>query len=218
MKILFLLCLILVSNWSFEQSKDVEKDPKAQAILDKLSTKMKGLKSFQIEFSAHIKNTSTGVSESEIGKGWVKGNKYCASYGETTIISNGIKTWTVVKEDKSIYQTDVNQNDNDNLNPKKLMTIWETGFKNKYEKEELLNNEKVHQIYLYPKDPKKVDYHTIILYIAKDNLEMKKAIMKTRDGTTMTYTLTKMLENTDIEDSKFVIDVKKYPGYHIVKD
>jgi outer membrane lipoprotein-sorting protein len=98
------------------------------------------------------------------------------------------------------------------------MTIWETGFKNKYEKEELLNNEKVHQIYLYHKDPKKVDYHTIILYISKDDIEMKKAIMKTRDGTTMTYTLTKMIENTDIEDSKFVIDIKKYPGYHIVKD
>jgi outer membrane lipoprotein-sorting protein len=47
---------------------------------------------------------------------------------------------------------------------------------------------------------------------------MKKAIMKTRDGTTMTYTLTKLLENTEIDDSKFVIDVKKYPGYHIVKD
>ena len=127
----FLLVFVL----SLFSINAMAQDAKAQGILDKLSTKMKGMKSFYIEFNASVKNSTTGTNENEIGKGWVKGNKYCASYGETTIISNGIKTWTVVKEDKSIYQTDVNQNDNDNLNPKKLMTIWETGFKNKYEKE-----------------------------------------------------------------------------------
>jgi outer membrane lipoprotein-sorting protein len=45
-------------------------DSKSQAILDKLSSKMKGMKSFYIEFSASIKNAA-GANESEIGKGWV---------------------------------------------------------------------------------------------------------------------------------------------------
>jgi hypothetical protein len=47
-------------------------DAKSQAILDKLSTKMKGYKTFYIEFSANIKNTSNGTNETETGKGWVK--------------------------------------------------------------------------------------------------------------------------------------------------
>lgn len=193
-------------------------DTKAQAILDKLSSKMKSQKSFYIEFSANIKNTGSGTNESETGKGWVKGDKYYASYGDNTIISNGIKTWTVVKDDKSVYETDAKEDDGESMNPKKLMTIWETGFKNKYDKEDKLNNEAVHVIDLYPKNPGKVDYHTIVLYISKASNELKKAVMKAKDGTVMTYSLTKFTSNAPVEDTKFVFDIKKYPGYTLVKD
>jgi len=203
---------IILSFSSFGQ------DAKSQGILDKLSTKMKGQKSFYIEFTANIKNTTNGTNESETGKGWVKGNKFYASYGDNTIISNGVKTWTVVKEEKSVYETDANEDDEESMNPKKLMTIWESGFKNKYEKEDKLNNEAVHVINLYPKVPAKVDYHTITLYISKATNELKKAVMKTKDGTTMTYTLTKFTSNPTVEDTKFVFDIKKYPGYTLIKD
>jgi outer membrane lipoprotein-sorting protein len=211
MKILFTL-FTLVAFTSFGQ------DAKSQGILDKLSTKMKSQKSFYIEFSANIKNTTSGTNESETGKGWVKGSKFYASYGENTIISNGIKTWTIVKEEKSVYETDANESDEESMNPKKLMTIWESGFKNKYEKEDKLNNEAVHVINLFPKNPAKVDYHTITVYISKTSNELKKAVMKSKDGTTMTYSLSKFTSNPEIEDSKFVFDLKKYPGYNLIKD
>jgi len=211
MKFLLIL-LTFVSFASFGQ------DAKSQGILDKLSTKMKSQKSFYIEFSANIKNTANGTNESETGKGWVKGEKFYASYGDNTIISNGVKTWTIVKEEKVVYETDANEGDEESINPKKLMTIWESGFKNKYEKENKLNNEAVHVINLYPKNPAKVEYHTIILYISKTTNELKKAVMKSKDGTVMTYTLTKFQANPTIEDSKFVFDIKKYPGYELVKD
>ena len=209
---LLLTLLVLLSFNSFGQ------DAKSQGILDKLSTKMKTQKSFYIEFTANIKNATSGSNESETGKGWVKGDKFYASYGDNTIISNGIKSWTIVKEEKSVYETDANEAGDEGMNPKKLMTIWESGFKNKYEKEDKLNNEVVHVIYLYPKNPAKVDYHTIILYISKTSNELKKAIMKAKDGTVMTYTLTKFQSNPTIEDSKFVFDIKKYPGYTLIKD
>lgn len=209
----FLLPLfIFLSFSSFGQ------DAKSQGILDKLSTKMKSQKSFYIEFTANIKNTANGTNESETGKGWVKGDKFYASYGENTIISNGVKSWTIVKEEKSVYETDANESGEESMNPKKLMTIWESGFKNKYEKEDKLNNEAVHVINLYPKNAAKVEYHTIILYISKTSNELKKAIMKAKDGTIMTYTLTKFQSNPAIEDTKFVFDIKKYPGYTLIKD
>ena len=75
-------------------------DTKSQAILDKLSLKMKSYKTFYIEFSALIKNTTSGQNDNEIGKGWVKGDKYFANYNDNTIISNGVTTWSIVKEDK----------------------------------------------------------------------------------------------------------------------
>jgi outer membrane lipoprotein-sorting protein len=213
MKLILSICLVVLgATTAFGQ------DAKSQGILDKLSTKMKGMKSFYIEFSANIKNADSGQNENETGKGWVKGNKFYASYGENTIISNGVKTWTVIKEEKSVYESDASEDDEESMNPKKLMTIWETGFKNKFDKEDKLNGESVNVISLFPKNPSKNDFHSIVLYIAKTDNELKKAVMKAKDGTTMTYSLTKFTSNPDVDDAKFVFDKKKYPGYPVIKD
>lgn len=212
MKLLLTLFTFLAISTSFGQ------DAKAQEVLDKLSAKMKSQTSFYIEFSAEIKNSETGTDESATGKGWVDGKKYCASYGDNTIISNGVKTWTIIKEEKSVYETDADEDDEESINPKKLMTIWESGFKNKYIKEEPLNGETVHKIYLFPKDAGSVDYHTIVVYISKAKNELKKVIIKGKDGTLMTYRLTKYTANPTVEDSQFVFDAKKYPGYTIIRD
>jgi len=211
MKLFFsFLILLLVSN-SFGQ------DTKSQAILDKLSLKMKSYKTFYIEFSALIKNTTSGQNDNEIGKGWVKGDKYFANYNDNTIISNGVTTWSIVKEDKSVYEADSDDSD-ESLNPKKLMTIWENDFKNKYTKEGKLNNELVHVINLTPKQLDKSDYSSIVLYISKSKNELKKVIMKLKDNTTMTFSLTKLTVNLAIDDTKFIFDKKKYPGFSVIKD
>ena len=75
MKLIYLLftVLFLSAGTAFSQ------DAKAQGILDKLSTKMKTMKSFYIEFNATVKNASSGANENETGKGWVKGNKFSLS-------------------------------------------------------------------------------------------------------------------------------------------
>ena len=101
MKLILSICLVVLGT-----TVALGQDAKSQGILDKLSSKMKGMKSFYIEFSANIKNADSGQNDNETGKGWVKGNKFYASYGENTIISNGVKTWTVVKEEKSVYESD----------------------------------------------------------------------------------------------------------------
>lgn len=211
MKILYTLMAILtVTSMSFGQTS-------SQSILDKLSKKMKSHSSFYVEFSANTKNKGTGTNATETGKGWVKGNKFYASLGETAVVSNGMKTWTIIKEEKSVYEADSDE-DEDIMNPRKLMTIWENGFKNKLGKETVINKEKVNVIYLYPKNPGDVEYHTIILYISKTKGDLKKVIIKTKDATVMTYNVKKYTPNPSLSDSKFVFDKKKYPGYTVIKD
>ena len=98
------------------------------------------------------------------------------------------------------------------------MTIWENDFKNKYTKEGKLNNELVHVINLTPKQLDKSDYSSIVLYISKSKNELKKVIMKLKDNTTMTFSLTKLTVNLAIDDTKFIFDKKKYPGFSVIKD
>jgi outer membrane lipoprotein-sorting protein len=195
-----------------------QEDAKSQQILDEMSKEIKSHNSFYVEFSANIKNSVTGTDDTETGKGWVKGDKFYASYGQNTIISNGVKTWTIVKEEKSVYEMDAEDDDEESINPKKLMTIWETGFKNNYKRESELNGEPIHIIYLYPKNPGEVEYHTIYLYISKSNNELKKVYIKMKDGTQFIYRLTKFDFEPEVSDSKFVFDAKKYPGYTVIRD
>ena len=209
----FLLAILFLSvTTAFAQ------DAKADGILDDLSAKIKKMNSFYIEFSANIKNKVAGTDENETGKGWVKGDKYYASYGDITVLSNGMKTWTIVKEEKSVYEVDADEEDEETINPKKLMTIWETGFKSKYVGEVKLSGELTHKINLFPKNPGSVEYHTITLYVSKSGGDLKKVIMKTKDATTMSYAISKFESNPSIPDSKFIFDKKKYPGYALIRD
>ena len=211
MKTIIVTLIFLLSSTSIVLSQD----KKAQDILNKVSSKMKALKCFYVEFNANVK--SKNKTENQNGNGWVKGNKFVASYAGNTIISNGMKTWTIIKDEKTVYESDAN-NDSESVNPKKIMTIWETGFKNKYEKEESLNGEIVHVINLFPKTPAKSEFNSITVYISKSSNALKKAIMKSKDGSTMTYSVTKFQENPAINDTKFVFDKKNYPGYPVIKD
>jgi len=211
MKNIVLALVLIVSGASFAQ------DAKAKGILDKVSTKLKTNKTFYVEFSASVKNATNGTSSTLNGKGWVKGDKFSAVYGENTIICNGTKTWTILKKSKEVTETPADEDDEESMNPKRLMTLWESGFTNKYDKEETLNGEKVHVIHLYPKNARTANYHTVTVYISKSGNELKKAVMKAKDGTVMTYTLTKFTSNPTVEDTKFVFDMSKYPGYKLIK-
>lgn len=208
-----MIFILLTTSTLFAQN-----DEKSEKILNEMSSDIKNLNSFYVEFEMHVKNSTTGEDSKQNGTGYVKGEKYYATLGQNILISNAQKNWTVVKEEKVTYQSDADQEDDESINPKKLMTIWESGFKNKYAKQESLNGEKVHVINLFPTNPGEVSYHTIILYIGVDDNELKRAIMKTKDASTMTYTIEKFEKNKDIPDSKFVYNPQKFPGFKLIRD
>lgn len=218
MKIITFLACISVFSLVFSQTEGDKSDEKSQKILDQLSKEIKELKSFKLEFSMHIKNATTGEDSEEKGSGFVKGNKFTAKLGSNEIISNGIKIWTVVKEEKVVYESEADDEDEESINPKKLMTIWETGFKSRYSGQETINGNKMHVIKLYPTNPGDVQYHTIILYINQASNELYKAVIKTKDGTTMTYSIDKMTKNIEVADTEFVYDPRKFVGYQLIRD
>ena len=212
MKYLF-IGILFITSALFAQS-----DQKSEEILNKISADIKGLSSFYIEFTMNVNNPATGENSNQKGTGYVKGNKYFASLGPNTLVSNGVKNWTIVKEEKVTYQSDVDLNDDETMSPKKLMTIWEKGFKSKYSNTTKINNKSVHQIDLFPVKPGEVNYHTITLYVGTDNGELYQAVMKTKDGSTMTYTISTFKKNEPVADSKFVYNPQSYPGYQLIRD
>ena len=87
MRILLVFILSLISINAMGQ------DAKAQGILDKLSTKMKGMKSFYIEFNASIKNSTNGtfVNDHKLvaGSEMVLASGDRVKFGATTYLFRG---------------------------------------------------------------------------------------------------------------------------------
>lgn len=203
----YLLTFALLFNAAF-----FAQDNKAQDVLNKLSSKIKAYKSFYLEFKSTVHNAQSGVDEASTGKGWVRGDKFYTVFGDNTIISNGIKVWVVSKDDKSVYVSSVND-DEQMMNPKKLLQIWETGFNSRYVKEE----GGAHIIDLYPKNPGKNQYHTIQLKVNSSSNMIQSVYLKMKDGTNMKYEIVKFSGNIEVPDSKFVYDKRNYPGYEEVE-
>ena len=191
-----------------------QNDAKAKSIIDKLSTKTKSYKTIYVEFTAKIKNSS--INESNKGKGWMKGDKYKAQFGEYNILSNGVKVWTISTADKETYVSSVGDDDDDMVNPQKLLKIWEDGYKFKYVKETVINGQKHHVINLFPKNPKNAKYHTVTMTVNDAKSQIYQVVMKSNDATTSTYTMNVFKANETYSDAMFIYDKRKYPGYEVI--
>ena len=201
--------LILASSFSFGQ------DAKAKAILDKLSAKTKSYSTVNVEFTSKIK--SDAVDETSKGTAYMKGKKFYIKSGKYTLISNGIKQWVINSDEKEVYVSDYEE-DEDAITPNKILTIWEDDFKYKYNGIGTVGGVAIEKVELYPKNPGEAQFHTIYMAVDTKNNKPKQIIVKSKDGSRMTYTFTKFEGNKEMSDSKFVFNKGNYPGYRIEED
>jgi len=192
-------------------------DAKAKAILDKVSKLTKTYKTITVDFSMTI-TTPGGSPIKQKGKAFMKGDMYMLTLPDQDIYCDGKTVSTFIKEDNECYVSDVEDLESDMVQPSELLTIWENGFTYKYSKELTFAGKQVHEILLYPKDKKNSKYHTIVVRIDKAKNEVVYAHIKGKDGTHMKYTLSKLIKNTTILDSKFVFNKSKYPGVEITEE
>lgn len=201
--------LIIAANFSFGQ------DAKAKAILDKLSSKTKSYSTVYVEFNSKIK--SSAVDESSKGTAYMKGKKFFIKSGKYTLISNGIKQWVINSDEKEVYISDYEE-DEDAITPNKILTIWEDDFKYKYMGAATIGGLATEKVELYPKNPGDAQFHTIQMAIDTKNNKPVQIVVKSKDGSKMTYTFTKFEGNKEMSDSKFVFNKGNYPGYRIEED
>ena len=99
----------------------------------------------------------------------------------------------------------------DAINPSNIFTIYEKGFKYKFESEDATTQ----IISLFPTNPDKKKFHTIKLYIDKTKKQITSVKMFMKDGTTQTYTIKTFVCSAVIPDTDFVFDTKAHKGISI---
>ncbi|MBL4623881.1 MAG: outer membrane lipoprotein carrier protein LolA [Flavobacteriales bacterium] len=211
-KIIGTLGLIIIAITLHAQPADDVKDPKAKAILEELSKKNKSYSSIKAEFSYKLENKDESIDETQNGSLLLMGNKYIVNMVGQEIYFDEKYVWRWMPDEKEVTKDcapDPEEEADNLLNPSNIFTIYEKGFKFSYKKEDIVNGRKAHVIYLYPENADDKPYHTIILNIDVEKMEIISMEVRGKDGNIYTTTLTKFTANVPVNDADFTFDESK---------
>ncbi len=187
-----------------------QNDPKAKKILDELSAKTKAYTSIKAEFSKTVekKDKSKETQNSKIES---KGNKYKLVIAGHEIYCDGKTVWDYGTDANEVIVKDMEGNGDETLNPSTIFTMYEKGYKYKFDSEDATSQ----TISLFPENPDKQKFHTIKLCIDKVKKQIISVKMLMKDGTTQTYTVKSFVANSDLPDSNFTFNAKTHAGVSV---
>lgn len=189
-------------------------DQKAKTILDQVSAKTKAYKTIEAEFAIIIENKQEKINDSKKGKIYIKGNKYKIDLSSSTIFNDSKTQWTYMKDPNEVNITTPDPNDDSSLNPAKIFTIYEKGYKIRYINEKFERNRQLYEIELYPIDLKK-DFTKITLMIDKQKMQLFSMKRFGKDGSDYYIEVLKMDTDKEMADGMFTFDKTKYPKVEI---
>ncbi|MFI5163764.1 MAG: outer membrane lipoprotein carrier protein LolA [Bacteroidia bacterium] len=196
-------------------------DAKAKAILDEVAAKTKTYTSIKAEFSSvmekKVTNTESKVTDTQSGTLQLKGTKYKLEFKGQTIFCDSKTQWTYIKESNEVQINNApDPNATDNINPVNIFTLYEKGYKYKYEKEDVVDGVKVDIVNLYPLDAAKKPYHTIRLTIDRAKKQIIAVKIMNKNGTSNTITVKNFTTNSEMPDAMFAFNKADYKGVEVV--
>jgi outer membrane lipoprotein-sorting protein len=189
-------------------------DPKSKAIVDRLMAQAKGWESFEAEFTSRLENTRDKLDVKQSGTMRVKGKRFHLVLDKNLIINDGKVLWTYNKEANEVTLSDPAEMDQE-LDPSALITQFEKGFKSQFVEERTENGVAVQVVKLFPLEPAKKPYHTVVLTVDKAKTEPRNIRILYKDGNTVTYELKRFAANPALSDALFAFDKAKYPGVEV---
>ncbi|MDQ7947884.1 MAG: outer membrane lipoprotein carrier protein LolA [Pedobacter sp.] len=201
---------------AFGLSASAQTDSKAKEILAAVSKKYRSYDVVKTDFTFTLNNPQAKVKETQQGTLYVKANanKYKVAMTNQDLISDGKVQWTYLKNDKEVQISNVD-NSSDAINPAKIFTIYEKGFKYLYTGESKVGSKVYQMIDLSPTDSKK-NVFKIRLSIDKASKQIANVVIFEKNGNTYTYNVKTFSPNVKVPATTFAFDAKKYPGVEVV--
>ncbi len=193
-----------------------EQDPKAKAILDEVSKTTKAYKTIAADvIVTNFNKDKKAIEKPQTWKVMVKGQKFKLEIPGTTIVCDGKTLWNYNKDAKEVTIKNFDAN-NEEQNPSTIFTMYETGYKYKYDKEQAIGAVMCQCIDLFPAvKPEKKKFHTVKICINKAKKQIVQLKMMMKDGGTQQYDIKSMKPNTEMADALFVFDLKGFKSDQI---
>lgn len=195
----------------FTLAATAQKDPKAKAILDKVSANFKTLKTVQGNYSLAVTNRAGKSAGNKAGKIYLKGTKFLITETSMQIMSDGKKIWR--------YDNDANEvtvsgtaDAGEGFTPQKLFTnFYDKDFIYKLNGNVKLGAKTVAEIEMTPTDKKK-NFFKVYLYVDEAQKMIVSSKIYENSGNIYTYSMTGLKTNAPLDDKMFVFDKSKHPG------
>jgi outer membrane lipoprotein carrier protein len=191
-------------------------DPKAKAILDELSAKTKAYKTIKASFTL-CTETKEKKKDCQDGTIIIKGNKYKLLLKGQEFYNNGTFVWNYVASANEATKDfapkpDEKTKQRKSLDISKVFTMYEDGYKYKFEKEEVQDGVNVQIIDLYPAKPDEQTFHTVKLMIDKVKKQIHSVKFLNKDGSNQTIIIKSLTPDTDVPDATFEYLKTMHPG------
>ncbi|MCU4176627.1 LolA family protein [Carboxylicivirga sp. N1Y90] len=188
---------------------------KAKSILDEVTKKTKAYPSIVADFSLAMENLQEGISEVYDGSIILKGNKYKVSVMDVVKYFDGTTLYEHMLDAEEVNMTEPLPDDEENLNPATIFTIYQEGYKFNYVGDGTADGKACHEIDLFPENRDK-PFSRIKLIIFKDNLQLYSMRQVGKDGNSYTVTIKQMTTNKTVDDNTFVFDQASNPSVDVI--
>ena len=205
----FTIGLLSIVNFCIAQNND----SKAKEVLDQMYKKAKTYSTVKILFTYTVDNKDKNVHEKQNGSASIKGAKYHVLISGQEIICDSSTVWTYMKDANEVQITKAEYND-DVISPVNIFTLYQKGYKYKYQEEQIVNNKPQHVVDLFPE--KSRNFFRVRLFIDKTALTITKAEVSDKKGNTYTYTITELSPNIKLDSSIFTFDKANFQGVEVV--
>ncbi|MFM8363461.1 MAG: LolA family protein [Haliscomenobacter sp.] len=213
----YLCCFIPALNaQAGDPGTQLDSDPKAKALLDRLRKKYESYPSLEAEFSMSIELPEQPKSIQK-GKLQQKGAKYRLEFNGQTVLSDGKSLWIILPKNKEVQINNLPDADEDDaiLSPQSLFRIYEReNFAYALVNEYSDGSRTLQEIEFKPLD-KYSEYSKLRLTVNKANTDFVEMKAFAKDGARYTMGITRLTPNKPFPETTFAFNKTAYPGYHI---
>ncbi|BDD03378.1 LolA family protein [Aureibacter tunicatorum] len=207
--------LLFVASISFLTYSFAQKDPKALAILDKMSDKYQNQEAFEAGFKQQLINQNEGLDESFEGNILVKGEKFRIDIAGQQIFNDGSAIWTYSPDDEEVTVTASEEGEDEGLNPTTFYSAYKEGFLYAVIGHESLRGKNISVIDLTPEDKSKNFFKIRMRINTTDNEILSWEIFE-KGGNNYLYTIENYKPIASISDNEFQFDTEDHPDVEVV--
>ena len=193
-----------------------QNDPKAKALLDQVSTKVKSYDNISLDFKYVLHNTAENINQETRGDVVMEGDKYILNILGITRIFDGKTLYSINPEDEEVTISTENPEDEGSITPSKMLSFYSDGYTYEMGEKQNIKGRNIQFVKLNPIDSNSEIDH-VLLGIDPQTKHIYNLIEVGNNGTMTTLTVTSFETNQTLSKAMFSFNKDKYKNYYINK-